>query len=67
MSGNFVVNDALHLHTMHLSIYPTRVKQGIDYDLILDLFLQGMTTTMMDPLGLPDPGHHPIVRGPCVP
>jgi len=52
---------------MHLSIYPTRVKQGIDYDLILDLFLQGMTTTMMDPLGLPDPGHHPIVRGPCVP
>ncbi|MHA1370663.1 MAG: hypothetical protein ACTSRA_13260 [Promethearchaeota archaeon] len=41
------------------------MKQGIDCDLILDLFLQGGTTMMVDPLGLPDPGHPPS-RGVCV-
>ncbi|MHA1370998.1 MAG: hypothetical protein ACTSRA_14945 [Promethearchaeota archaeon] len=44
---------------MHLSLYQTCVKHGIDYDKILGLLLQGETGKIISLLGLPGSGPPP--------
>ena len=59
VSGNFISDAALRVYTMHLSLYLTCVKRGIDYDKILGLLLQGETGKIMSLLGLPGSGQPP--------
>jgi len=53
VSGNFISDAALRVYTIHLSLYQTCVKHGIDYDKIIGLLLQGETGRIMSLLGLP--------------
>ncbi|MHA1682374.1 MAG: IS66 family transposase [Promethearchaeota archaeon] len=53
VSGNFISDKALEIYAMHLSFYETCIKQGVNYNDLLGMLLNGKTLRVMDLLGLP--------------
>lgn len=53
VSGNFISDEALETYAMHLSFYETCVKQGVNYNDLLGMLLNGETAKVIRLLGLP--------------